>query len=240
LREELRDALRREDLEPDKFTSKQIKELLKKKELVLDSGIPVRRVVLLRKPKVTPPIKRKRWNARTGKIESDPNPRSLRYYEPQNNHHIEIRENKKGKWIGEVITNFDAAKRVRVKRPKPMPKGWRSPSAVNREDTNEGRFVMSLSIGEMIYMKHPETGEADYFVVFKIDSTGTIHFTSHWDAGRDKETEKCPAREDIKLPGKKTGGLSAAQLENLGIEVGKPPQKVWVGPLGDVKVLVKD
>ena len=99
---------------------------------------------------------------------------------------------------------------------------------------------MSLSIGEMIYMNHPETGEPDYFVVFKIDGNGTIHFTPHWDAGRDKETEKCPAREDIKLPGKKTGGITASQFKNLGVEMGKPPQKVWVGPLGNVKVLVKD
>lgn len=235
-REELREALRRESLEPDNFTSKQIKELLKKKELVLDCGVPVRRVVLIRRPKVTPTINRKRWNSITGKMESDPNTRSKRYFEPQSNHHIEIRENKQGKWVGEVVTNYDAVKRIRpsrASRQKPQ-------SVVNREDTSTGKFVMSLSIGEMIYMKHPNMREADYFVVFKIDGNGTIHFTPHWDAGRDKETEKCPAREDIKLPGKKTGGLRASQLKNLGVEEGKPPQKVWVGPLGDVKVLIRD
>jgi len=239
-REELRSALRREGLDPDHFTSNEMKDLLKRKELLLESKVPVRRVTLVRRPTVTPPIIRRRWNAVTGRMEKEKDPRANRYYEPQNNHHIEIRENKKGKWVGEVITNFEAAKRVRVKRPKPKPKGWSPPPAVNREDTKKGKFVMSLSIGEMVYMKHPGTGEPDYFVVFKIDGTGPIHFTPHWDAGRARETEKCPAREDIKLPGKKTGGLSATQLQDLGVEEGKGPEKVWVGPLGDVKVLHRD
>lgn len=93
---------------------------------------------------------------------------------------------------------------------------------------------MSLSIGEMVKMKHPETGKSDLFAVFKIDGNGTIHFTPHRDAGRDKATEKCQAREDVCLPGKKTGGLTAPQLQKIGIE------KVWTGPLGDVKVLERD
>jgi len=235
-REELRGALRREGLDPDNFTGKQIKELIKKKDLVLNSGVPVRRVTLVRRPTVTPPVKRKRWNMSTGKIEPDPNPRSIRYYEPQSNHHIEIRENKQGKWIGQVVTNFDATKRVRPSKDSEQ----KPQSAVNRSDTSIGKFMMSLSIGEMIYMKHPETGEADYFVVFKIDGNGSIHLTPHWDAGRDKETEKCTVREDIKLKGKKIGGLKAADLQNLGVEGDQPPQKVWVGPLGDIKVLTLD
>jgi len=239
-REELRSTLRREGLDPDNFSIKQIKNLVKNKGLILESGVPVRRVTLVRRPTVTPPIKRKQWNAKTGQMERDRNPRSKRYYEPQNNHHIEIRENKKGKWFGEVITNFDAAKSVRIKPPKLKPKGWTPPPAVNREDTAKGRFIMSLSIGEMIYMKHPETEEPDYFVVFKIDGNGTIHFTPHWDGGKDKATEKCPAREDIKKLGSKTGGLKPSDIQNFGVEESKKPQKVWVGPLGEVKILERD
>jgi CRISPR-associated endonuclease Csn1 len=238
-RQELRECLRGNGIDPDKFTGKQLRELLKRKELVLNSGVPIRRFTLLRAPTVKA-VPRKRWNPKTGKMEDDGNKRSVRLYEPQNNHHIEIRENKKGKWIGEVITNFDAAKRVRVKPPRPKPKGWSPPPPVSREDTEEGRFVMSLSIGEMVKMIHPEKGEPGYFVVFKIDGNGTIHFTPHWDAGRDKETERCCAREDIRLPGKKTGGLTAPQLQQLGIEPESHPQKVWIGPLGDEKVLVRD
>nr|AME16486.1 CRISPR-associated protein Cas9 [uncultured bacterium] len=227
-RQELREALRREGIDPDSFNGKQLKELLKKKDLKLDSGVPVRRVTLVRKPTMTPPIERKRWSASTGKIGSDPNPRSMRYYEPQNNHHIEIRENEKGKWVGQVVTNFDAAKRIRPSRASRQ----EPQSAVNREDTKAGQFLMSLSIGEMVYMKHPESDGADYFVVFKIDGNCTIHFTPHWDAGRDKETENCPKREDI--------SRTAPQLQKLGPKAGLSPQKVWVGPLGDVKVLQCD
>ena len=93
---------------------------------------------------------------------------------------------------------------------------------------------MSLSIGEIVYMKHPETKEPNYFVVFKIDGTGVIHFTPHHDAGRAKKTDKYPAREDL------GGGLSAGQLQMLGVEDGKGPEKRWVSPLGDWSVLNRD
>lgn len=234
-REEIRNALRTKGLDPDKFNNKQIKELLKTKELCLKSGLSVRRVTLLRRPTVIG-LKRKRWNPKTNRMEYEKNLCTNRYYEPQNNHHIEIRENNTGEWVSEVITNFRAARRVRPpKSSKQEPR-----PAVNRNDTKKGRFVMSLSIGEMVRMKHPETGETNHFVVFKIEGNGIIHFTSHSDAGRNKETESCHAREDIRLPSKKTGGLTPPQLQKLGVEQGSYPQKVWVGPLGDVKVLVRD
>jgi len=226
-REELRQALRSEGMDPDDFTSKQIKELIKRKGLTLESGVPVRRVVLLRKPSVIG-MKRKRWNAVSGHMEYDENPSSVRYYEPQNNHHIEIRQNKKGRWAGEVVTNFNAAKRVRPSKNS----GQVPQAAVDREDTEDGEFVMSLSIGEMVYMKHPEKKQADYFVVFKIDGNGYMHFTPHWDAGRAKETERCTAREDI--------GLPAGKLQKLGAEQGNGPEKVWVGPLGNKRTLYRD
>jgi CRISPR-associated endonuclease Csn1 len=241
-REELRDCLRRngfddpDSFDKDKDSKKKFKEFVKSKGLILKSGVPVRRITLLRTLKDPVKIPRKQFDSETGKmipIDNDENPTSLRVYDSQNNHHIEIRENKKGKWVGQVITNFKAAKRVRVKPPRPKPKGWSPPPPVNREDTEKGRFVMSLSIGELVKMKYPETAEKPgYFVVFKIDKPQTIHFTPHYDAGRDKETEKCPKRKDI--------DLSPAQLQKLEIEPGTPPQKIWVGPLGDVKELVRD
>ncbi|MBN2182090.1 MAG: type II CRISPR RNA-guided endonuclease Cas9 [Sedimentisphaerales bacterium] len=234
-RQELRECLQTNGIDPDMYTEKQLKDLLKSKDIVLNSGVPIRRFTLLRAPTVKP-ILRKRWNPKTGKMEYDENNRSVRLYEPQNNHHIEIREDKKGKWKYEVVTNYDAAQRVRP----PKASGLRPQTAVNREDTKDGKFVMSLSIGETVYMKHPETRKPDFFVVFKIDGNGLIHFTPHHDAGRAKETETCQTREDIKLPGKLTGGLTVAQLQILGVEKNKSPQKVWVGPLGDIKPLIRD
>lgn len=91
---------------------------------------------------------------------------------------------------------------------------------------------MSLSIGEMVRMRHPKTRMLDYFVVFKIDGTGTIHFTPHWDAGRSRQNDQTPAREDIPL--------SPAQLQELGESANRPPQKVWAGPLGSWKELRYD
>ncbi|MBN2588927.1 MAG: hypothetical protein JXA96_03620, partial [Sedimentisphaerales bacterium] len=70
--------------------------------------------------------------------------------------------------------------------------------------------------------------------------TGNIHFTPHYDAGRSKETEKCPSREDVKYKKNKTGGINSEQLKCLGISGINPPQKVWIGPLGDKKILIRD
>lgn len=230
-REELRQCLRENGLDPDQFSSKQMKELVTNKGIFLQSGVPIRRVTLMRAPKVVK-IKRKRWDEHAVRLVYDERPQAMRLYEPQNNHHIEIRENAKGKWIvhkeGGVITTFEAAKRVRP----PKSSGLSPQPAVNRHDTPEGHFVMSLSIGEMVRMRHPTTRTLDCFVVFKIDDTGTIHFTPHWDAGRSKKTDPVAAREDI--------ALSGAQLQGLGESAEKPPQKVWIGPLGDWRILTRD
>ncbi len=228
-REELREYLRCNNLDPDNFTAKQIQELVKNKGVFLRSGVPVRRITLLRSPTVRE-IQRKRWNDATGMMEYYPEEEknALRLYEPQNNHHIEIRENEKGKWVGNVVTNFEAAKRVRP----PKSSGLAPQPAVNRDDMEHGKFVMSLSIGEMVYMKHPKTGKPGYFSVFKIDSTNTVHFTPHWDAGRSKATDSCTAREDI--------ALSLNNFSKMGVEADMRPQKVWVSPLGEVKFLVRD
>jgi len=226
-REELRQCLRDNGLDPDRFTSKQIKELVTNKGISLRSGVPVRRTTLLRAPSVVA-IRRKRWDDRMGRLTYDEHPQAVRLYEPQNNHHIEIRENAKGRWVGKVVTNFEAAQRVRPSKNS----GLDSCSAVDRRDTCEGRFVMSLSIGEMVRMRDRTTRTLDYYVVFKIDSTGTIHFTPHWDAGRSKKTEEAAVRADIPL--------SPAQLQQLGESETRPPVKVWVGPLGDCKVLMRD
>lgn len=227
-RHELRDLLRAHGLDPDSFTPKQIKTLLKQeKELCLASGVPVRRITLLRAP-TTAPVPRRRWNPETGALENDSNPRSVRLYETQNNHHIEIRQNRKGRWVGEVVTTFDAARRVRP----PKDSGSAPLPAVNRQDNEKGKFIMSLSIGEMVYMLHPQTEEPDYFVVFKIDSPGTIHFTPHWDAGPSKPTDASLARQDVSLP--------VAKFQKLGPEPGTEPYKVWVSPIGEVKILEHD
>lgn len=242
-REELRGCLRRNGFDPDDLAgdrqwAKKYKDWVKQEGLVLESGVPVRRIKLLRTLNKPVEITRKRFNATTGEMEQDVDPRSqddsrferrrLRVYDPQNNHHMEIREDLKGKWVGEVVTNYDAARRVRPSRAS----GEEPRPAVDRSDNKQGRFVMSLSIGEMVRMLHPEKGEPGYFVVFKIDPDRVIHFTGHCDAGRAKATKKSTQREDI--------SLRAHELQKLGDSPHTLLQKVWVGPLGDFKDLIRD
>lgn len=238
-REELRECLRDSKLNPDKFTDKEIKELIKTKGIHLRSGVPVRCVTLLMADTKIP-IARRQWNSETRKMEADSNLKSVRLYQPQSNHHIEIRENSKGKWIGEVVRTFDAARKnaLRLKEINKIPKNHPDVKAerkrvninysvVNQKDTDGRNFIMSLSIGEMLRMQHPKTKKAGYFVVYQINNNGTVELTPHCDAGRSKQIENYPAREEIPR--------SAVQLQDCGA------CKVWVGPLeDDHKILTRD
>jgi len=191
------------------------------------NGTPVRKVRLLWKLKgMTPPIRRKGFDYENSTLEA--RRKSLRFYQTQNNHHIEIREKvtKKGeiRWSGDVVTNFDAAKRVRTNN-EPI---------IDNGENEKAKFVMSLSRGEVVHMRHPETREVDYFVVFKIDGTGAIHFTRHTDANPASSKEKgVKLREDIALVPDKL-------RENIMFDERDVPEKVRISPLGEVKVLVKD
>lgn len=84
---------------------------------------------------------------------------------------------------------------------------------------------MSLSEGETICMRHPETGFPGYFVVFKLDNPQTIWFIPHWDARLSKEKDGYGKREEI--------DVTAANLKMLEPEKGVPPYKVRVSPLGE-------
>ncbi len=227
-REEMRKCLRDNGLNPDEFTQKQLRELIRNGRLKNSGGVPVRRITLLRTFKNISHIKRRIPDPVTGELKVDKNPKSIRAYELQSNHHIEIRE-KNGKWNGRVVTTLEAAQRVH-----PSKETGRNPrpAAVCRDDNDDGKFIMSLSIGEMVYMKDPKTSVPGFFVVFKIDGGGTIHFTPHWDAGSATEKEDFPKRQDE--------AKSSAQLQRLGPDEETPPQKVWVSPLGDVKFLRGD
>jgi hypothetical protein len=233
LREQIRQCLRDNKLNPDNFSKAEIKKMIEKGNFIVN-GVPVRRIRILWTLNEVKVVPRKKYNPATAKKEylpliKDKDKKSNRVYQTRNNHHIEIREDDKGKWSGNVITNFNAAMRLKPSKAS----GVKPSSAVDRDNNSkDGKFVMSLSIGEMVKMKHPKTKEPGYFVVFKIDSSKTIHFTQHNDAGRAKETEKTQKREDI--------STSPAQLKLLGIEDNKPPVKIYISPLGEVKELLGD
>lgn len=94
----------------------------------------------------------------------------FKYYALGNNHHIEIIENvETGKRAGRVVTAMEAARRAR-----------RARSAIVRRDCEEGwRFVMSLSINDLVKLDEPENGRDLYRVqkISNIVATGTIQIT---------------------------------------------------------------
>jgi len=224
---DLRDKIR-DWLKDHKFEDmKEAKEYIKENGLIVN-GTPVRKVRILWKLKEVKETPRKSFNFETGKIVKDNNRKSLRVYQTQNNHHIEIREkiNTKGdvKWTGEVITNFDAAKRVRTDN-KPI---------VDKNENKNGKFVMSLARGEIVYMKDPEGNRMNYFVVFKIDSSKTIHLTPHTDANPASSKKKnIKLRRDIAL-------VPDDLRKNIIFDENDVPLKVKISTLGEVKVLVND
>lgn len=192
LRDRLRKCLRDNGLNPDQFTSAEIKKLVGDGTLTMASGVPIKSVVLLRTIADPVVIPRKKLDADTGKMVADmdpnapqkPHPRSKRVYVGGNNHHIEIRQKhrkRKGQvvaeWAGQVVSTFDAAKRVRIEKR----------DAVDRCDNDQGRFILSLAIEETIYVRRKDRPEEppDYYVVCKLDKEGnsfSIHFAPHWDA----------------------------------------------------------
>jgi CRISPR-associated endonuclease Csn1 len=228
-REELRQCLRSGGLDPDMFAKRQIMALILAGKMKLPGGRLVKKVTLSEVFNNTVQIPRHIPDMLTNRQRViDPNPQSTRVYEAQSNHHVEIRENAKGLWVGRVVITFTAASRVRP----PGRSGPGRPPAVDRTDNDEGRFIMSLAVGEMVRMAHPDTGRTGYFVVFKLDNARqVIHFTPHWDAGKSKEDENHRRREEI--------AKAPADLQKLRVD-GQAPQKVWVGPLGDVRPYLRD
>jgi hypothetical protein len=227
LRDKIRDWLKDHNFKDMKEAKKYIKE-----NGLIINGTPVRKVRVLWKLKEVKEIPRKTFNLETGEIEKDTKRKSLRVYQTQNNHHIEIREkiNRKGdvKWTGEVITNFDAAKRVRIDKKQ----------IVNKNENGNGKFVMSLARGEMVYMKDPETDKTNYFVVFKIDSSKTIHLTPHTDANPAKEKNGKKRKEIPIKPDKTKDNEGLRQL--IIYNQDDVPEKVKISALGEVRVLVND
>ena len=224
LRERIRKCLRETGLDPDNFTKEQIKKGASEGKLRLPSGVPVKSVVLLRTISDPVLIARKVYDPKTGKRVAESDPRTRRVYIAGNNHHIEIREDlKTGKWSGKVVTMLEAAQRARDNK-----------NLVDRSDSEAKRFIMSLAEGETVRMRHPQTGQPGYFIVFKLDKPQTIHFIHHWDARPSKATQDLPPREDVGR------GLTPNKLKNLGVEPGSPPCKVRVGPLGQVTPVQRD
>lgn len=218
----------------ESFDKKDMNKILKLGPLRMRSGVPIKRVILLRTMKDPVIISRRRFDykqqrwvrdtARSqGPIHSSVRTRADRAYVGGNNHHIEIREDKNCRWSGRIIPTFEATRRVRSQKM----------DAVDRsdDDSKGGRFIMSLSEGETVYMRHKETEEPGYFVVFKLDKPQKIQFKPHWDARRAKG-EKDENGNLIEGSEREEIPVSASQLKDLAPPGHLTPIKVTVDPLG--------
>ena len=232
------------------------------------SGVPIRSVVLLRTMTDPVIIPRKLPEYATDKMRRDDDPASLRAYVGGNNHHIEIRaaKNKKGSetWSGVIVTGFEAARRklarieaIRAagvprnlrKLPRDERAKWKpalreaeqSYPLVDRRDDDRlgGRFVMSLSEGEMLFMKHKHRDEVGYFVVAKLTKPQRIVLVPHWDA-RSATERKDAQGNKVADSGREDFSITPNDLRELAPPGHDHAVKVRVSPMGKIRMLQRD
>lgn len=270
LRMRLRQCLEENGLDPDKFTSNEIKKLHESGKIAQASGVPIYSVVLLRTMGNPVIIDRKQSEYGTGRMVRDRDPNSLRAYDSQNNHHIEIREDAKGKWRGDIVTAYQAAQRKLAKirafreagvpRPSALRKlpvekrrEWRPTISkieadhpmVDRNDTHAGRFVMSLCEGEMLWMrrkpdKRGEAPGAEDYFVVAKMSEGEGIVLVPHWDARAAGERK--DAEGKKVPHSKRDQFAAtpSDLKNLAPDGQPHARKVRVSALGEVTLLDGD
>lgn len=193
LRRLLRKRIEDRGLDPDSYTKGELKRCIDLDgPLAHESGVPIRRVVLLWSNEDPVSIRRDHYHyARAGRPHKLDDLKSLRLYDGQNNHHIEIRvartKNGKEKWSGVVVPAFEAAQRKLAKLralrkaglPKPrdfrkLSKAERAkyrpllrevelahPLVDRRDNADDGQFVMSLCEGEMLMMRRKPSGKGE-------------------------------------------------------------------------------
>jgi CRISPR-associated endonuclease Csn1 len=116
----LRALLAERGLDPDKYTQAELKHAIAEKgPLRHRSGVPIFSVTLLWSNSEPVAIRRNTFEYGSGARSKDYSPSSLRLYDGQNNHHVEIRsrKNKQGRevWSGEIVTGYEVAQRKLAK-----------------------------------------------------------------------------------------------------------------------------
>lgn len=214
LRKAIRRCLRDNNVDPDHFTEQDIKRLTDPANYKLrfpKSGRPIYNIAMVR--------------TLSSPIEIIGGDGVQRYYDGDNNHHIEVIEDARtGMWEFVPVNMYTAATRI-----KPPKKQKRQPM-IQRNHGSDKRFVMSLSEGETVFMKSPAmkhtiAEEYDYFVVAKIGERN-VHLVHHTDA-RPATPKKNPRTGLSEKPSERIP-LSARQLQQLTLSSGQPPRKVRV------------
>lgn len=229
LRREVILSLQRNGIDPSSFSERDIKALTSPDEWKLRtlSGVPIKSLTMLLA--MSDPI------SITGKDGVE------RYFMGGNNHHMEILEDERThRWSSVTWDMQSVARRVR-----PLRGQRKLPTVIGRQlpqlladgalpdelaPKYQGkRFVMSLAIGETLFLKHKETKTPGYFVVYKLDAKNA-YLHPHWDSRRASGKGIENPRDEIKL--------SANQIQELVVDPRKI--KVKVSPLGAVSPLLND
>ena len=165
IRKILAEHLRGQGIDPE--AQSYPKDAFTKAEPAMPSGVPVRKV---------------RWVESKVTLRPAGKRREYQYVQPGSNHHICYYaggSEQKPKWNYRVVPMWDAVTRVRRDGLPP----------VDRADAPEGKFIMSLSIGEAFLIKDEEEIER-LCILRKIDGTGRIHYRLHTDARKAGELTK--------------------------------------------------
>jgi CRISPR-associated endonuclease Csn1 len=243
LRKEIIICLRQNGVDPESFTDSDIKLLTESNDWKLRTatGYPIKSVTVLLA--MTDPV------SITGKDGVE------RHFMGGSNHHMEILSvQKSGNWIGLTIPTFVAAKRnaarlralkkagvPSINQLRRLPKNerrkyrWlfaetgRTHPIVDRTDREGKQFVLSLAIGEMLFLKHKETKQPGFFIVYKLDDSN-VFLNPHWDARRAKGKGVDNPREQIQL--------SPRQIQALIVD----PERIKaaIDPLGRIRWLIRD
>lgn len=267
LRRCLRKQIQARGLNPGSYSKAELKRSIDScGPLTQESGVPIHSVILLWSNSDPVTIQRTHVDYRSGEQRKLSDPATLRLYDSQNNHHIEIRVNDKGDWSGKIVRAFDAAQRKLArlhalrKASIPKPEELRRLSAarrrrfspciraieeqnpiVDRRDDNDkgGVFIMSLCEGEMLHMKHKNTLKVGYFVVAKLDRPNRVVVVPHWDARGAKE-RKNAAGSEIHDSKREQLSLTPNDLKRLVVPGKLHARKVRVSALGRVQFLERD
>lgn len=215
------------DRNADNFTASDLKKMLTEDfgPFRFSSGVPIKSFRLLRTMKGPVIIPRREYDYESMQwrvLDADTSPRA---HLSGNNHHLEIRANANGRWSGTVISMHEAANRAKKLGLDPVDRG---------SDDERGTYIMSLAIGETVYMRDKKTKTPGYYVVAKLDSVkGAAEFCSHWDARRavgEKDDDGNLVEDSKRI----TIAISPAQMQELAPPGYDTPIKVLVDPLGKI------
>lgn len=199
-----------------------------------DSGVPINSVRLLRTMKGPILMSRREFDYETMQWRQSYVEAATRAHLSGNNHHLEIRQNLHGKWAGSVVSMYDATVRAKKLNVDPVDRS---------SDDKRGTFIMSLSIGETIYLRDKafledtKCNKVGYFVVTEINTEKkSVRVCAHWDA-RPAVGEKDIDGNLIENSKRITIPISPAQLQKLAPPDFDTPVKVMVSPLGETRSL---